>query len=124
MTVKYTAGRNIAIKTPDHEYAETVRFYREILGFEDAIEYQPDATSAAVHFGDKVLWIDSVPTLSQAEIWLEIKTDNTQQARQSLQQQGIVTRDAIEPLPDNFDGFWVSSPNSIIHLINARPDTE
>lgn len=120
----YTAGKNIAIKTPEHEYADTVKFYREILGFEDAIDYQPDATSAAVHFGDKVLWIDCVPTLSQAEIWLEINTPDTAAARKSLAQQGIATRSAIEPLPANIDAFWISGPNNIIHLVHGSEESQ
>lgn len=117
--MQFTAGRNIAIKVPDHEYHATVQFYREILGFEDAVEYDSEARSVAVSFGDKVLWIDSVATISQAEIWLEIKTDNVTEARATLASKGVAFRESIEPLPEDVNGFWISGPSNIIHLIHG-----
>jgi catechol 2,3-dioxygenase-like lactoylglutathione lyase family enzyme len=118
--MRYTAGKNIALKVPDHEYQETVRFYRETLGFEDAFESDENASSVAVKFGDNILWIDRITTLSQAEIWLELKTDNVEAARNDLESKGVKTRESIEPLPANIDGFWVSGPGNIIHLLHQQ----
>ena len=42
---------------------------------------------------------------------------------QALIAAGVARCDAIEPLPQGFDGFWISSPAGIIHLIDAAPST-
>lgn len=58
--------------------------------------------------------------MSQAELWLELVTDDTGQAASTLAAAGVVRCDAIEPLGSGFDGFWISSPAAVIHLVNAR----
>ena len=56
MKPKFTAGSNIAIKVPAHEFDKTVMFYRDILGFEETDESSPgDMESATFSFGDKTL---------------------------------------------------------------------
>jgi len=55
---------------------------------------------------------------SQAEIWLEIVTDDIEAAAKHLKYHECVRCDEIETLPNDFRGFWVSSPSNIIHLIN------
>ena len=115
----FAPGDNIAIKVPSHQFEATVSFYKDILGLElmDQLD-QGQYESVAFKFGDKNLWIDKVPTLSQAEIWLEIKTNNIEQAAEYLKSHNIVRRDGIESLPENFKGFWIASPSDIIHLIS------
>lgn len=113
----YKAGKNIAIKVPEHEYHETVRFYREVLGFEDAFEFDPENTSTAVKFGANILWVDSVVTLSQAEIWLEILTDDITAARDHLVKKGVQIRQSIEQLPDDVQALWIAAPGNLIHLL-------
>ena len=104
-------GNNIAIKVPPHQYEQTVSFYRDLLGFEQVSHLSPDSDdSVALTFGDKNLWIDRVATLSQAEIWLEIQTDDMQLAAAHFDKANIARRDEIETLPDGFSGFWISSP--------------
>jgi catechol 2,3-dioxygenase-like lactoylglutathione lyase family enzyme len=122
MKPKFWAGCNIAMKVPVHEYEKTVSFYRDILGFKQIGEQTP-ATNASIRFefGDRILWIDRVVELSQAEIWLEIVTDDIDAASDYLKKNGISRQDEIEHLPEGFKGFWVSSPANIIHLI-ADPD--
>ena len=71
-------------------------------------------------FGDKNLWIDKIAGISQAEIWLEIQTDDIQKANDYFSEKGIPQRDEIEPLPPKFNGFWISSPSNIIHLIHQQ----
>ncbi len=111
-------GRNIAMKVPVHEYERTVSFYREILGFREIEKPEPGSSeSSCFEFGDKILWIDRVNGLSQAEIWLEIITPDAGKASEYLELNGCDRRDEIEPLPAGFKGFWISSPSDIIHLI-------
>ncbi|ADB15107.1 conserved hypothetical protein [Pirellula staleyi DSM 6068] len=110
----FKAGRNIAMKVPSHLYEATVAFYRDVIALPTLT-----ANDAAVSFafGDKQLWIDRVPTLSQAEVWLEVVTDDLVSAEKALENWGIVRCDEIEQLPDGFHGFWIANPASIIHLI-------
>jgi catechol 2,3-dioxygenase-like lactoylglutathione lyase family enzyme len=118
MSVKFEAGKNIAMKVPSHQYEATVRFYRDVLGFEQI--GGPAGEAIGFKFGGSNLWIDNMPGMSQAEIWLEVVTNNTADAARALQKAGIARCDEIENLGQGFDGYWVSSPASIIHLVNAK----
>jgi hypothetical protein len=55
--------------------------------------------------------------MSQPELWLEVETDDSRTAARHLKAQDVVRCDDIEVLPDGFDGFWVSAPGGIIHLV-------
>jgi hypothetical protein len=118
--VKFTGGRNIAMKVPPHQYEATVKFYRDVArlkqleGFGDAVGFQ---------FGSNHLWIDRVPGISQAEIWLELATDNTANAAERLAAAGVVRCDEIETLPEKLDAFWISGPSQIIHLVCKESDS-
>lgn len=119
MKPKFMPGKNIAMKIPVHEFEETVEFYRDILGLEETDVSSPDEIkSVTFQFGDKVLWLDSIASISQAEIWLEIVADDIEAAAQYLGEKNCIRRDEIEPLPDGFKGFWLSNPANIIHLVN------
>jgi len=121
MKPAFKPGGNIAIKTPPHEFEQTIIFYRDILGFEQVDALSPDnIESIQFRFGDKRLWIDKCPQLSQAEIWLEVVTDDIESASRYLKEKNCYRRDEIEPLPDGFQGFWVASPSNIIHLLNQE----
>ncbi len=121
MKPKFEAGSNIAMKVPVHEYDRTITFYRDILGFEEIKPSSPDNIETTVfNFGDKVLWIDKIPGISQAEIWLEVLTDDIEAASKYLAKLGCVRRDEIEPLPDGFKGFWLANPANIIHFITQH----
>lgn len=110
----FSAGRNIAMKVPPHLYETTIQFYRDVLGFKLITKHAP---AVGFEFGSNNLWIDSVPGISQAELWLEIITDDIEAAAQHLKMEEIVRCDEIEPLPEGFQAFWISSPSSIIHLV-------
>ena len=69
-------------------------------------------------FGSNQLWIDRVEGLSQAEIWLELSTADVGAAADYLGAAGVVRRDEIEPLAKNTQGFWITSPASIIHMVS------
>lgn len=120
MKPKFTPGKNIAIKVPPHQYEQTVSFYRDVLGLERITRSSPNEyESVSLKFGDKTLWIDKIVSLSQAEIWLEIQTDDVDAAAAYLEKENVIRRDEIEPLPDGFSGFWISSPADIIHLVSG-----
>jgi catechol 2,3-dioxygenase-like lactoylglutathione lyase family enzyme len=112
--VKFAAGRNIAMKVPPHLYEATIQFYRDVLGLK---EITKNAPAVGFEFGSNNLWIDRVPGMSQAETWLELVTNDIAAASEYLKAAGVVRCDEIEPLPEGFQAFWVSSPASIIHLV-------
>lgn len=117
----FAGGRNIAMEVPPHLREATVRFYRDVIGL-TVIEHAPTVPpSLGFEFGANQLWIDRVGGLSQAEIWLELSTSDVQAAARHLESAGIVRRDEIEPLPVGFEGFWITSPASIIYMVR-RPD--
>ena len=121
MKPTFKPGKNIAVKVPPHQYEQTVAFYRDILGLEQIRPASSDPyESVAFKFGDKHLWIDRITAMSQAEIWLEIQTDDIDAAAAYLKESNIVRRDDIEPLPDGFNGFWISGPAEIIHLVTGE----
>lgn len=122
MNGKFKAGNNIAMKVPPHEFEATVSFYRDIIALEELTSDEEHATPR-FNFGGKVLWIDCVEGCSQAEIWLEIVTDNLAEAAEHFKQAGITRCDTIESLPNDFQGFWISSSCNIIHLICGEETT-
>ena len=75
MNPRFLPGRNMAMKVPTHEYTSTVAFYRETLGLRELTPTDADGEQTPrFEFGDKVLWLDRVAGISQAEIWLEVVT--------------------------------------------------
>lgn len=115
----FAAGRNIAMKVPPHQYDATVAFYRDVLGLPLIDEFAP---GVVFEFGSNRLWIDRVPTVSQAELWLEVVADDLVAAEARLEAAGVVRCDEIEPLRDGFAGFWITSPASIVHLVCTLAD--
>lgn len=115
MTAAFQGGHNIAMKVPPHQYEQTVNFYANVLKLEQVSGADPEQIS--FKFGSNRLWIDKVPTLSQAELWLEIVTGDIEQAKATLAAVGVTRCDEIEPLPEGFKGFWISNPGGIIHLV-------
>ena len=121
MKPDFRPGKNIAIKVPAHEFDRMVEFYKIIIGLKQKdTNSRDDFDSIAFEFGDKNLWADKISELSQAEVWLEIESDNAADAKSYLEEQGCVIRNEIEPLPTGFNGFWLSSPSNIIHLVNEK----
>ena len=121
MKPRFAPGANIAIKVPVGQFEATVAFYRDILGLEQLDPESQEATgSVRFGFGDKQLWIDRISSLEQAEIWLEIQTDDADQAAAYLMRHHISRCDAVETLPAGFRGFWVRSPAHIVHLVDEH----
>jgi catechol 2,3-dioxygenase-like lactoylglutathione lyase family enzyme len=111
---QFSGGANIAIKCPSHAYDQTIAFYRDTLGL-PLIEEEADG--CIFQFGPNRLWIDKVPNLSQPDIWLELETNDTEAAASFLRVNGVPRRDEIEQLREDFDGFFISAPNGVIHLV-------
>lgn len=116
----FRGGRNIAMKVPPGQWQATVDFYADVLALE---RLETKGSSAVFRFGSMCLWIDRCPNLSQAELWLEVQSDDVQAAAAHLAASGVVRRDEIEPLPADFQGFWIANPAAIIHLV-AHPSED
>lgn len=115
---RFNGGVDIALKLPPHQFEATVAFYRDVIGLKQITEKEPDI---GFEFGPMKLWIAAVPEMSQAELWLELFTDDFTEAAQYLNEAGVVRCDAIEPLPEDFKGGWITSPANIIHMVR-EPD--
>ncbi|MFH1071390.1 MAG: hypothetical protein V1794_17360 [Candidatus Glassbacteria bacterium] len=110
----FEGGPNITIKVPSYQYQDTIAFYRDVLGLA-AVRDREQAT--AFRFGRSILRIDKASHLSQAEVWLELATEDVARAAAHCKRCGVVRTDGIEELPEGFDGFWIASPAGIIHLV-------
>jgi hypothetical protein len=112
----YKAGKNIAIKVPPWEYEKTVSFYGDIFGLEKCKEPSSGlGENTGFEFGDMHLWVDITSGLNHAEIWLEMVTDNIDEAARHLERRGVAGE--MEKLSDALNGYWVCSPSNVIHLI-------
>ncbi|NWG46629.1 MAG: hypothetical protein HXY25_08795 [Alphaproteobacteria bacterium] len=103
-------GKNIAIKVPLYKWNETVAFYRDRVGLE-VVRELPESTAFA--FGSMTLWIDRVERQSQTDVWLELITDEPDEALKTL---GSPRRDELEPL-DGVNGHWTSDPAGVVLLL-------
>ena len=110
----FEGGKKIAMKLPPHEFDQTVAFYRDTLGL-PPLKQEPEM--CGFQFGAVQLWLDRVATVSQAELWLQVDTPDVTVAKEYLEQEEVVRCDEIEPLPEGFEGCWISSPANIVHLI-------
>ncbi|MBE7497714.1 MAG: hypothetical protein HS117_22445 [Verrucomicrobiaceae bacterium] len=112
----FRGGSNIAMKVPPAEFDATLLFYRDVVGLPQSESHRPDIV---FQFGSSLLWLDRAPELQQTEIWLELLTSDTTLAAEHLSRSGVERCDSVEKLPPGFDGFWVRSPASIVHLITG-----
>lgn len=118
----FSGGTNIALKVPPHQWEQTVAFYRDTLGLEQIDNpYTAGPPSVGFAFGSNRLWVDRVPTLSQAELWLELTTTDTTTAAEHLAATGTTRCDEIEPLGES-PAFWISNPAGIVHLVATAPE--
>lgn len=118
MTAEIRGGINIAMKIPSHQYEATVRFYRDVVGLKP---FTAKAPAIGFELGPNRLWLDEDPTMSQAEIWLELFTDDHKNALRKFEEAGIVRCDAIEPLGEDFRGGWIMNPANVVHMVR-EPD--
>lgn len=106
-------GRNIAIKTPTHQWDDTVSFYRDRVGLE-IVRTLND--SIGFRFGEMTLWIDRVPHQSQVDVWLELFCNSPAGALQKLESP---RRDELEPL-SGVVGHWTSDPAGTVLLVRKE----
>ncbi|WP_137390220.1 hypothetical protein [Rhodoligotrophos defluvii] len=114
---KFSGGRNVAMKLPPDEFADTVVFYRDTLGL--PVEFR-SPTAVLVEFGPMRLWLDRIEGQRQAELWLEVVVDDADQAAKVLKEANVKRCDGVEPLPTGFRGFWIKNPAGLVHLV-AEP---
>ncbi|MFD5315994.1 VOC family protein [Streptomyces sp. NPDC127098] len=124
MSPTFRGGHNIAMKLPKAQFDRTVAFYRDVLGMEvtdasDQAVTEGVAQSASVPFGPVTLWFDRVDNYSHAELWLELFTDDVDQATAHLAAHGVATRDELEPLPSGMNAHWISDPVGIPHIVRS-----
>jgi hypothetical protein len=113
--LKFEGGPNIAMKVPLRHYDETVAFYRDVVGL--PLVSQGKDTTLFQH-GPIRLHIDRVEKQSQTDLWLEFQTNDTAAAKRLFADRRC---DEVEDLPKDFDGFWISNPAGVIHLV-AGPE--
>lgn len=118
MAVDITGGINIAMKVPTHQFEATVAFYRDVVGLKPFNDKPP---AIGFELGPNRLWIDEAPVMTQAEVWLELFTNESRAALRQLENAGVVRCDAIEPLGEGFRGGWIMNPANIVHMVR-EPD--
>lgn len=111
-------GRNIALKIPAAEYKPTVSFYRDVLELRELGQASDGAIG--FDFGGKDLWLDRVEAITQAEVWLELITDDLEAAAKHFADHEISRCDEVEKLPEGFGGFWIKNPAALVHLVSER----
>ncbi len=116
--ITFTGGPNIAIKIPRSKYADTVRFYRDVLKLD--VEEQPIDSSTVsrthrVKFGTNTVWLDCVDNYTHAEAWLELRTADVPAAADYLRSHGVATVDELEKIPK--DMHWVMDPAGMVLLL-------
>lgn len=102
------------MKIPPERYEETLAFYRDILGLRELPERNP---GPGFESGGKNLWLDRADGLDRTEVWFEVCADDPAAAAQFLGERGIRRCDEVEKLPENFEGFWISNPAGVVHLV-------
>ena len=118
MTPAIRGGINIAMKVPSHQYEAVLAFYRDVVKLPP---YDEKAPAKGFVLGPNRLWIDDVPALTQAEVWLELFSDDHKAALERLESGGAVRCDQIEDLGAGFRGGWILNPAGIVHLVRT-PD--
>src|SRR6266702_2769698 len=96
---QFSGGANIAIKCPAHTYDQTVAFYRDTLAL-PLIEEESDG--CIFQFGPNRLGIE---------------TNDTEAASSFLKIHGVARRDEVENLREDFNGFFISDPAGVVHLV-------
>jgi Glyoxalase-like domain len=107
-------GIDIAMKVPTHQYDAVVEFYRTVIGLPEVTDKPP---AVGFELGPNRLWIDQVPAMTQAEVWLELYCDDFPAAAKRLADAGVVRCDEIEPLDAGFRGGWYVNPANIAHMV-------
>lgn len=101
------------MKVPSAEFDAVVASYQS-LGL-PVLHASSDMVS--FQFGTSRLHIDRRDHFSQAEVWLELIADDLDDAARVAEASGFTRCDEIEDL-GGYNGFWIKSPASIVHLVS------
>ena len=118
MTTEIKGGINIAMKVPSHQYEAVIGFYRDVVKLPI---FEEKAPAIGFVLGPNRLWIDEAPNYTQAEVWLELFTDDHKAALTQLEAGGAIRCDQIEDLGPDFKGGWIMNPANIVHMVRT-PD--
>jgi len=121
METKFEGGINIAIKIPKSKYDQTVAFYRDILKLEVQEKPINNPTVSRTHqvkFGNNIVWLDCVDNYTHSETWLELTTNDVDNATRYLSSKGINTCDELEKIPDNM--HWITDPAGTVLIIKDQ----
>ena len=83
--------------------------------------FEEKAPAIGFLLGPNRLWIDEAPNYIQAEVWLELFTDDHCMALARLEAGGAIRCDQIEDLGDGFKGGWIMNPANVVHMVRT-PD--
>jgi len=114
----FSGGINIALKIPRSKYEQTVDFYKNVLKLstEEKPIHNPNVSRThRVEFGPNILWLDCVDHCTHAETWLELRTDNVENATRHLADHGINTCDELEQIPG--DMHWIMDPAGTVFIV-------
>ena len=112
---RFSGGRNIAMKIPPRHYAQTLRFYRDVLALPALAE---ETHEAVFRFGSHTLWLDRNEQVTHTEVWLELETDDLEAAAAYLEAESIERCDEVEALPEGMRGLWIRNPAGVVHLLD------
>lgn len=121
---RFEGGINIAIKIPKSKYQETVNFYRDVLKFqveEKPIDIPTVSRTHKVNFGKNVLWLDCVDNYTHSETWLELNTEDVENAKRYLKSKGVETVDELEQIPDTM--HWIMDPAGTVFIVSRKEDS-
>lgn len=68
-----------------------------------------------MQFGPNTLWLDCVDNYTHSETWLELKTNNIDDATAYLKLNGTHTCDELEQIPENM--HWITDPAGTVFIL-------
>jgi len=102
-----------------------VRFYRDVVGFRELTnptDGGPDSEGSSS--GPCGCGIDRGVGVSQAELWLQLTTEDTTAAARHMAAAGVVRAATTSSLcRRGASALWISSPAPIVHLVST-PDPD
>jgi hypothetical protein len=117
MTARIKGGINIAMKSAAAPVDATVAFHRDVVRLKP---FEAKAPAVGFELGPNRLWIDEAPMMSQAEVWLELFTDDFPGGR-SFGQGGRRPLRRDRAARRQFPRGWIANPANIIHMVR-EPD--
>jgi len=122
--IEFRGGVNIAVKIPKSKYEKTVAFYRDVLKLrveENPIGHPTISKSYKVEFGPNILWLDCVDNYTHSETWLELRTDDVENAAEYLKSHGIEPCDEIEQIPEGM--HWIMDPAGTVFILDKSRES-